>query len=469
MPDEASRESTTDAPGTPGPRGALTVVPRDIRADRVPNSDAEKGTERQGPQLELTALTLDSKEAERVAFAMWREGRTDDAIAFLEREILLEKDRMWKRETFAGRREPHFGKPAPEVIVPPVIDDAKPKRRSKRSGNTTPVSEPHFSDASAPVIDLTAQITAKVPPEALPERHMGRGPAVVAAIGLIIVGAAAAANIWDNHRAGTRIEHVAPALGNMAPQTSSALPAKAEATPKVTAEAAPAAAAQTPAVTPVAFETPTVADTVSPTAVRSAAEPLGPPMPPQPTVAAEASMPAPEPVDAAPPAAPEEAVALAEPQDDPAAEDSATPPDELDEAALPDEEVPPDDAVPPDEAAPPAEPLVARLPRQRPEPPANLVLIPPRPTQVSPAPAQAYQATPNNPIDARPPEPKVAALPQPFYDAGGLPARSTLTPAEYQALLERRAAAEDYVAQRHALAEEMGPPQRRVLLRLLRR
>ncbi len=51
-----------------------------------------------------------------------------------------------------------------------------------------------------------------------------------------------------------------------------------------------------------------------------------------------------------------------------------------------------------------------------------------------------------------------ADLPQPFYDPSGEPGRETLTPEEYQALLER-----------DALADEAMPLQRRALLRLLRR
>jgi hypothetical protein len=44
-----------------------------------------------------------------------------------------------------------------------------------------------------------------------------------------------------------------------------------------------------------------------------------------------------------------------------------------------------------------------------------------------------------------------------------------LSPEEYEALLARRAVAEDYVARRRALAEDSVPAERRVILRLLRR
>ena len=57
----------------------------------------------------------------------------------------------------------------------------------------------------------------------------------------------------------------------------------------------------------------------------------------------------------------------------------------------------------------------------------------------------------------------------PFYGADGTPRRDTLSPAEYEALLARRAAAEDYVQRRRAFAEDTTPGERRVILRLLRR
>ena len=130
MLDDASFDSTNaaaeDAHSTGA--GALTVVPRDLAGAPRAATGTDKVPARREPTLE-PAASLDDREAERVAFAMWREGRTDDAIAFLEREILLEKDRLWKRDTFAGRQEPHFGKPAPAVIVTPP-----PDRRGEAEG-----------------------------------------------------------------------------------------------------------------------------------------------------------------------------------------------------------------------------------------------------------------------------------------------------------------------------------------------
>ena len=105
--------------------------------------------------------------------------------------------------------------------------------------------------------------------------------------------------------------------------------------------------------------------------------------------------------------------------------------------------------------------MLARLPSPRPEPPAGLSFVSPRPT-----PAQIAASAP---IDARPEPQSGGGLPLPFYGNDGAPARETLTPAEYQALLERRALAEDYIARRRAMAEEPVPSERRVLLRLLRR
>lgn len=84
----------------------------------------------------------------------------------------------------------------------------------------------------------------------------------------------------------------------------------------------------------------------------------------------------------------------------------------------------------------------ARLPRLRPEPPAGL----------RPEPQQAADAEPNV-VGPPPPEP-----PPVYAEADatgyGLPyPRATLTPAEYQALLERRAWATQYAAERRAYAE----------------
>ena len=111
----------------------------------------------------------------------------------------------------------------------------------------------------------------------------------------------------------------------------------------------------------------------------------------------------------------------------------------------------------------PAPIVTARLPRQRPEPPAaaSLAVASPAvaPTAVPkvaavapPRPARATSAP--DPVGPGP----IAELPQPFYDPSGEPRRETLTPEEYQALLERG-----------ALVDDTMPPRRRALLRLLRR
>ncbi len=455
MLDDASQETPSATPqGAQDSGGALTIVPRDLLAEPRQAAESGKALERREPHLESNALVPDEEDAERVAFSMWREGRTDDAIAFLEREILLERDRRWKHDAFADRLEPHFGAPAPKVIVtPPPADGAKPKRRGWRSRNAAPVSEPFFSDASAPTIDLTAERPPVTPLDALPERRMGRGPAIVAAIGLVIVACAAAGNIWDNYRGGTAVEHAAPAMETAATVTASVVPAKAE--PTQTASVTPATLDATPAVTiaavPAASETAAAASLSSAAPTEAAtATPADPPIE---ATAAEEPASATLPAEATPPAGPDEAVALVGPQDQ-TVDDTVTPPDELDEAATG-----ADGGAMPNASAPIA---VARLPRQRPEPPAGLTLAPSQPASVS-------QVAPSTPIPAQAPQPEAADLPQPFYDSDGLPVRSTLTPAEYQALLERRAMAEDYVARRRAIAEETVPAQRRVLLRLLHR
>jgi hypothetical protein len=442
MLDGNERSELNAAPASAADPGALGVSPRDLRSaapshEMPPEPGLPARIERK-----TRALTPEEQDAERVAFAMWREGRTDDAIAFLEREILLEKDRLWKRDTLSGRREPHFGESAPEVIVtPPPVAEAKPKRKRRRSPHSAPVSEPSFSDASAPVIDLSAETVASAPFVPPPSR-MGRGPAIVAAVGLVIVGFAAAANIWDNQRFATSVRHeptlvVPPATDNDGP-------------------------ASTASVTPAAVK-PVNEPAAAPASVPATAKPAALDIPP-PLVPATA---APAEIDAAGivdpdeiVTEPEEALALAQPGDD-----STSPPDEM---ALIDEEPTPI-------AAP-------RLPRQRPEPPVGATDPQPPPEQqtaaISPAPLVVAEPPPAYipppaPIPSGPfaqPEPQASgALPRPFYGADGVPHRETLSPAEYEALLARRAAAEEYTAQRRALAEESVPDERRVILRLLRR
>jgi hypothetical protein len=434
MLDDVSPRTTATTPsGAPEKsEGALTVVPRD-EVEAMPRRlrrRAGKAIARREPKLD-TALATDDRDAERVAFALWREGRTDEAIAFLEREILLEKDRAWKEAAFAGRQEPHFEKPAPEVIVtpaPPAPEAVEPKRGRKRGRSATPVSEPSFSDASAPLIELPAERIAVTPAaDALPvERRTGRGPAIVAAIGLVVVGAAAAANYWDGHRDALKPERVAPAIETEA-GNAAALPPATEVNQPTLATMEPAVAAEEPA-TVAAIPAPQESEDAS-------AEELPPP-------ALED----------------EETVALAEPEpEEPDFADAATPPDEPDLA---------DSVTPPQEvdegAVAPEPPLVARLPRQRPEPPANIALVVPPPARAEP-------------VRVEPPEPASEDVPlydmpaEPFYGPDGRPVQQTLTPAEYQALLERRAIAEEYVAQQRAIAEEPVPPARRLLLRLLRR
>ena len=95
--------------------GALNMAPGDL-------NDSEHRREPTFGELrpiakDRKALVAPDRDAEQVAFQLWREGRKDKAIAFLEREILLERDFAWKHS--ATRREPGFGAAAPEMIVPP--------------------------------------------------------------------------------------------------------------------------------------------------------------------------------------------------------------------------------------------------------------------------------------------------------------------------------------------------------------
>ena len=135
--------------------GALNVTPGDFNDGdhrREPTfSDVRRTT------TDPNGLVALDRDAEQVAFQLWREGRKDEAIAFLEREILLERDFAWKRE--GSRREPPFSEAAPEVIVPPPPGSRR-RRRLLGAPPVVVVSEPAFSDASAPMIELAAEPVA---------------------------------------------------------------------------------------------------------------------------------------------------------------------------------------------------------------------------------------------------------------------------------------------------------------------
>ncbi len=444
LDEKASREPTSRARDRAADLGTLTVVPRDLR-DVEHQADQSEALERREPTME-SALVLDEQDAERVAFAMWRDGRADDAIAFLEREILLERDRLWKRhvfssrEEFSGRKEPHFSDPAPTVMVtPPPADEERAQSRRKRRRDAMSVSEPVFSDASAPLIELSAETVAVSSDEAeesdlvSPRVRIGSGPAIVAAVGLVIIGIAAAANFWHNHRSDAKVERAATAVTVEPAATGT------EAPPPVIIQATPSAASDDPQAqdaTPLDAAPPPEPTTDMPPAVEPDGAATEMDTPPETKAEPDHA--------AAATAVPDGAVALYEAgHADEALDDSTTPPDD---------------------AALEPEPLVtvARLPRERPEPAAGMTFAPPAPVSVPPsvghrAPRAAIASV----------APRAADLPNPFYGTDGSPQRETLTPAEYQALLERRALAEEYVARRHA--EQPVPIGRPILLPLLRR
>ena len=201
-PEAASNSGIAAGVSAPG---NLQIVPRDLRSAAAAGDAASASQLPARVEPTVNALVPDERDAERVAFAMWREGRTDDAIAFLEREILLEKDRVWKRDASTADASRISASRSLDRVTPPPTPKAAPKRKRKRSQDATPVSEPTFSDASAPVIDLSAEQVTSAPIVPPPSR-MGRGPMIVAAIGLVIVGFAAAANVWDNRRAAEIVQ-----------------------------------------------------------------------------------------------------------------------------------------------------------------------------------------------------------------------------------------------------------------------
>ncbi len=462
---------TSSNPGAGGGLGGLSAGPRPTGQSRA-RALAEI-SDRREPTLGENTLVVQDRDAERVAFKLWSEGRTDDAIAFLEREILLAKDLAWKRNSDASedRREPRFEAPAPTVIVPPSPRPAEGRRkrlgRGARQGIV--VSEPAFSDASAPTtIELAAERVGSASGGTggsilarYPAGRIGRGPAWIAAIGLVIVGVAAAANIWDNR------EHAAVAPDVAATAVDAGAPAKAaEASHAVTeagtasAEAAPADVANSTATPAPAVEAADSSAVAVSTA--DASDPAGavapPPTTPDPAAAAAPETDVTDTAAATPPAGPAvdsagasttadaatPGVAVADMEAPIAVEDAAPPPDALDDTAA----VDPGEPAPATDAAP-------RLPRQRPtsRPAAQATASP------SPAPVTMTNAAPS-------PQPSVVDLPRPFYDANGLPKRTTLTPEEYQALLAQGTLYDGYTA---PPPTDAVPARRRALLRLLRR
>lgn len=384
-----------------------------------------------------TALAVPDTDPERIAYNLWREGKVDEAIAFLEREITTERSR---------RRETALVAAAGSDVV--SVEPASDWRERHKAA----LSDKDFNafGASAQTIDITP-----TPADAIVAHARGRSvrPAwLVALLVLAGIGAALATNLWDTRE---RIYELA------------ALPMLAS-EPTADAEQAPATQAADVEPTPAEPETEVAAIGPDPDAVdvpppETEVAEIPPPdsatieeLPPPPPGAApiEASEPV-ESEGASAPVPPEEAFG----------QTSSKPPDE-EELSGP-ETTASVESMPIDaESAPVVEP---RLPRVRPEPSPEVVAA----ANAAPEPEPLVIPEPEIPMILGEPETTLGEIPDsvPVYRPGqvrifgpirrlaGAPRplplddpsfQRTLTPAEYQALLERRAWAQHYAAQRRA-------------------
>jgi hypothetical protein len=315
------------------------------------------------------ALSIPESDPERIAFNLWNEGKVDEAIAFLEREIASRKDRYEPAADAASL----IYSGSPEVKP---ISDWRDRHRA--------LGAAEFNALGSPVrtIDLVAGPGVAIVPN--PPRRKIR-PAWVMGLVLAAIGLSSAGALWSTH-AGA---------------------------PPETALAA--------------------VDPVEPTLVkREPTADLAPTPQPKPYIAA---------AGANADAGTVKSVPIVTDARDEA--DEAPPPDEgapatdlaLDETPAPETTA----SIGSDNEAPgtaePAPVVEARLPRQRPEPPA----APPRAARVDRQEQPTLRSLSRQGDTVR------------YFDPNDPPAR--LTPAEYQALLERRAWAENYVLRRRAYAE----------------
>ena len=349
--------------------------------DNATSRDARNGGARRSALLDdeaergETALSVLETDPERIAFNLWNEGRVDEAIQFLEREIATRRETHGP-ENHADSSPNTLTRIGPNGLQP--VSDWRERHRSALSP-----AEFNAFGASVNTIDLVARPADAIVPH--PPRSSRR--AWVMVLGLVVIGFSASA-LFLNGRAGAPGDTVAPAVEPSAVvEPASIVPAE-DAKPEVELASAQADADPTPAA---------VIPDVAP--VEASAEIADAPPPD------DALPPEDVGLDPAPTTAPETTASI-EPA--PVAEEPAI--------------------------------VEARLPRQRPEPPADL-------------PRTVAAADPSPPVVFAPsPPPGYAPGPAPLFDP--MNPRPTLTPAEYQVLLERRAWAQNYVSRRRALAEQ---------------
>jgi len=353
------------------------------------------------------ALSVPETDPEQIAFKLWNEGRVDEAVRFLEREVAAERSRHTASPDNHEELSVHLtdtGK------IEPVSD-----WRDRHRAALKPAKFNAFG-ATVHTIDLVAEPGDAI----LPHPPEGRRAGWIVGIGVAALAVSTAGAFWG---------------GVPAPLKEIALPFI-----KPAAQNSPV-----PTVPPAdsegsALEVATAPENViMPADAEEATEPSG-------SATVEDDVPPPD--DAAPPEdsaadAGDNPAGAGDTPADTAALASNSDPEELAEAPGSTDAV--SSAAPADAGATPV--AVARLPRQRPEPPARVASLPPR----IGAPPATLDDQRLRFAGAPAPALRYFRRNSPYYDPRTPP--PNLTPAEYQILLTRRAWAENYAARQRALAE----------------
>jgi hypothetical protein len=395
----------------------------------APTSDAENGQESEAFQPETadlprdgsklsngTALAVPERDPERIAYQLWNEGRVDEAIAFLEREIAVERGRH--RET---------------ALVPATGPDMRPVDPASdwRERHKTALVKADFNAFGTNVrtIDVTA-----TPADAILAHGAKRRSSRTWIMTLVLaagLGTAALA-LWkpsDNPQLA--------AVSDLTPESMRQEPVPVAKTAALTD---PQDSADRAAGTPLPADSVAEVTEAPPPETEVVETP-----PPNPDALAELP---PPPAGAAP------AMPAAAPRGDTAATSAMTPLS----ARSPSEPQTTASIAPESSTEEQVVALEAPLPRPRPEPSPEIVAAlnaPPAPeivpeptvTRMLGAPDVVPVYGPNGVriyrSIRRPVFPQQLSPTDPFF-------RTSMTPAEYQALLERRAWAQHYAAQRRA-------------------
>lgn len=404
------------------------------------------------------ALTVPETDPERVAYAMWNEGRADEAIELLERHLAAERDR--RRETALV---PVSATGSDAARIEPASD-----WRERHQAALSPAEFNAFG-ASAHTIDITPTPADAIVPHSV-RGSLRTGWLIGVSLVVLSISAAAAYFVTRDGDIATILTAAEP-VADAEPATAAVTePKLAAVEPDVDGADAPP-----PDETPVDTE---VAD-ISP----SADEIVEVPPPEEDAPVGDVASTPPE-EDAtsddvasiAPEEnAPRDDVASAPPVDAsllPAPSNAESTDTFAADVSAPGAAAPETTASiePASEAAESAPIVEARLPRQRPEPPASFIerasapqvaaleepdiSAPDSPLIVSePPPTEAEIASVEPEVPVYGPDGPVRVyrhirrMPYPPVPGRAFP-RRTLTPAEYRALVERRAWAERYTAER---------------------